>query len=328
MIGKYFRYGVYLLREFRWPIGVLTALILGGGALLSATLPIPYAKACHVVFMLCLAEPTIDFPELWYDEILFFVVPVIGLGAIADSFVRLGYLIFSSKRKLQEWWIMEASVLRNHIVLVGLGKSGLRIARELREVRETFVAIEKDPEGEFVSELQEQDVPVIFGDARHRKVLEKANVEHARAIILATDDDLANFDAALTAREVKPDIKVVMRLFDDTLARKVTKAFDLKAISVSQVAAPAFVAAATDRNVFHAFELDGRLIHVADIKAKGIAGRRIADIQHAYDVSVVMHKSPRMTDYAPHHDRPIEPGDVLVVMAELDRIHKVEEANR
>lgn len=328
MIGKYFRYGVYLLREFRWPIGVLTGMILGGGLLLHLTLPIPFGKACHAVFMLCLAEPTIDFPDLWYDELLFFLVPIIGLGAIADSFVRLGYLIFSSKRKLQEWWIMEASILRNHIILVGLGKAGLRIARELQMLKEPFVAVELDPEGEFVHELQDEDVPVIFGDARQKKVLEKAGLAHARAIILATDDDLANLDAALTAREVKPEVKVVMRLFDDTLARKVTKAFDLKAISISQVSAPAFVAAATDRHVLHAFELDGKMIHVADLRAQRLAGRRIADIQHEYDVSIVMHKSPRMTDYNPHHDQPIEAGDMLVVMAPLEKIHKMEAANR
>jgi hypothetical protein len=29
-------------------------------------------------------------------------MPIIGLGAVADSVVRLGYLVFSRKRKLQE----------------------------------------------------------------------------------------------------------------------------------------------------------------------------------------------------------------------------------
>lgn len=328
MIGKYFRYGVFLLREFRWPIGVLSAMILGGGILLQSTLDISYGKACYTVFMLALGQPTIDFPDAWYDQILFFAVPVVGLGAIADSFVRLGYLIFSSKRKLQEWWIMEASILRNHIILVGVGKAGLRIGRELQQLKEPFVAIERDPEGEFVQELLDDGIPVIFGDARQKKVLEKANLEHARAIILATDDDLANLDAALTAREVKPDVKVVMRLFDDTLARKVTKAFDLKAISISQVSAPAFVAAATDRHVLHAFELDGQMIHVADLRAQRLSGRKIDDIQHEYDVSIVMHKSAKMTDYAPHHENPIEAGDMIVVMAPLEKIHRMEAANR
>ncbi len=326
--AKVVRYALYLFREFRWPLLVLTLLILGGGVQLALSLHLPFNKACWVVFMLMLAQPPIDFPSHWYNQILFFAVPLIALGAIADSVVRLGYLIFSSKRKLQEWWIMEASLQRNHIVLCGVGKVGIVIAKELLLLKEPFVAVEKDPEGEFVPELLDANVPVIFGDLRHKKTLERANVAAARAILLATDDDLANLDAALTAREIKPEIKVVMRLFDDTLARKFTSAFQLSAISTSQVSAPAFVAAATGRSVLHAFQIDGQMIHVADLKADRLAGRKIADLEKEFDVSVVLHRSSRVTDFNPHHDRPLAPGDTLIVMAPMEKIRRMEEANR
>jgi len=326
---KVARYGAFLAREFRWPLLVIAVLILGGGLQLHLSMDrMDYPKACYTVFMLVLAQPPDDFPNRWYNWILWFAVPILGLGAIADSVVRLGYLIFSSKRKLQEWWIMDASTYRNHVVLCGLGKAGYRIARELLLVKEPFVAIERDAEAEFVQELQDGNVPVIVGDARLRKTLEKAHVEAAKAIILATDDDLANLDAALTAREIKPEIKVVMRLFDDTLATKVTSAFNLTAISISQVSAPAFVAAATGRSVLHAFQLDGQLMHVADLKAARLAGRKIPDVEREYEVSVILHKSPRLTDYNPQHDLPLQPGDTLILMAPMENVRKVEEANR
>src|SRR6185295_16072062 len=257
----------YMLKEFRWPLVVFGALVILGGALVSKTMSIPYGKACFGVYMLIFVQPNLEWPEhQWYNQLLFFIIPIVGLGAVADSVVRLGYLIFARKRKLQEWWIMEASTYRNHIVLCGLGRVGYRIAHELLEAKESVIAIEKDPEAMFVEEMQDVGVPVLIGEARLKKNLLLANIEHARAIILATDDDLTNLDSALTAREIKPEIKVVLRLFDETLATKVASQFRMPVISTSQVAAPAFVAAVTGRSVHQAVQFDGQTIHLADLK--------------------------------------------------------------
>jgi hypothetical protein len=51
------------------------------------------------------------------------------------------------------------------------------------------------------------------------------NVKAASAIVCATDDDLANLNIALDARRFKPDIRVVIRLFDDDLVAKVRDTF-------------------------------------------------------------------------------------------------------
>ena len=138
---------------------------------------------------------------------------------------------------------MEASTYRNHVVLCGLGRVGYRIVLDLLAAGQQVVAIEKSPDSVFIEEIQGLDVPVLIGDSRLKKNLQLANLEQARAIILATNDDLANLDAALTARDMKPDIKVVLRLFDDTLATKVASQFNMPVISTSAVSAPAFVAA-------------------------------------------------------------------------------------
>ncbi len=327
--AKLTRYGLYILREFRWPLVVLTGLVLLGGSLFSRTLPdLPYGKACYTVFMLVFVQPTIDFPSQWYNQVLFFLIPVVGLGAVADSVVRLGYLIFSSKRKLQEWWIMEASTYRNHIVLCGLGRVGYRVARELLALREPFVALERNRESLFVEEIQDAGVPVLIGEARLRKNLELAGAAHARAIILVTDDDLANLDAALTAREIKPEIRVVLRLFDDTLANRVAGSFKLPAISTSQVSAPAFVAVATGRAVFHSFQLDGQTFHVADVQVCRLAARSVAQAQREFEVSVVLHRRAGSASLAPNPEQELHTGDIIVVAAPVERIRALEDANR
>ncbi|HLF94419.1 MAG TPA: NAD-binding protein [Planctomycetota bacterium] len=326
--AKLARYALYIQKEFRSPLAVFGGLVLVGGLLFSRTLGLPYGKACWGVFMLIFVQPVLEFPDRWYNQALFFLIPIAGLGAVADSVVRLGYLIFSSKRKLQEWWIMEASTCRDHFVLCGLGRVGYRIARELLALKESVVVIEKNRESALVEEMQDAGVPVLFGEARLRKNLELAGVAHARAVILATDDDLANLDAALTARELNPAIRVVMRLFDDTLATKVATSFNLPAISTSQVSAPAFVAAATGRSVMQSFQLDGRTIHVVDVPVDRLAARTIAQVQSEFDVSVVLHKGSGESDLNPHHDRPLRKGDIIVVVAPMEKVRTVEAANR
>ena len=71
-------------------------------------------------------------------------------------------------------------------------------------------------------------------------------------MIVTTSDDLTNLDAAITARDLNATARIVIRLFDETLATKVAGAFAMPTISTSQVAAPAFIAAATGRKVYQA----------------------------------------------------------------------------
>jgi Trk K+ transport system NAD-binding subunit len=287
-----------------------------------------FGKACFGVYMLIFVQPNLEWPQQWYNQLLFFVIPVIGLGAVADSVVRLGYLIFARKRKLQEWWIMEASTCRNHIVLCGLGRVGFRIAQELLSAKELVVAIEKDEDSVFVEELQDLDVPVLIGDARLKKNMELANLEHAKAVICATNDDLANLDAALTAREIRPDIRVALRLFDETLATKVASQFRMPVISTSQVSAPAFVAAVTGRSVHQCFQLDGQTIHVADLKVRRLPPQSVAALQKQFGVSVVLHRGKEGSAGLPSPEANIERGDTIVVAAPIEKMHQLEEANR
>jgi len=327
-VTKIARYGIYVLKEFRWPLGVFTALVLLGGSLFSRTLGLPFGEACWSVFMLIFVQPTLKFPDRWFDQLLFFVIPIVGLGAVADSVVRLGYVVFTSKRKLQEWWIMEASTCRNHVVLCGLGRVGYRIARELLALKEPVVVIEKNRESPFVEEMQDAGVPVLFGEARLKKNLELANIAAARAIICATDDDLANLDAAFMAQELRPDIRVVMRMFDDTLANRVARSAKMTAISSAMVSAPAFVAAATGRCVLQSFQLDGQTIQVVDETVDRLAAKTIAQVQKEFDVTIVLHKSAGAADLNPNHDRPLGKGDIIVVVAPKEKIQRVEDSNR
>ena len=95
-------------------------------------------------------ESSLDFPDEWYLQPLFFLFPIVGLGAVADSVIRLAFLMFTRKQNQPEWNRMLASLCRNHVVVVGVGRVGYQVIKELLELRETVVAIEKASEAELL----------------------------------------------------------------------------------------------------------------------------------------------------------------------------------
>ncbi len=321
----YLRFVRYLLWEFRWPVLVFVGLVLGGGWALRCGYgsdPLSYARACHAVFLMIFLESSLDFPDEWYLQPLFFLLPVFGLGAIADSLIRLAILMFNRKQNLPEWNRMLAALCRNHFVVIGVGKVGYQVILGLHEMRESIVAIEMSAGSPFLGELFDMGIPVIQGNGRMVSVLEQAGVRRARAVIVSTSDDLTNLDAAITARELNPEARIVLRLFDETLATKVAGAFAMPTISTSQVAAPAFIAAATGRKVYHPLQLADQQVHLTDMvvcPTGRLVGRNVGELQADRRINVVMHQSRRtgIVNVNPDGEIVLAADDTLLVIAPM-----------
>jgi voltage-gated potassium channel len=336
-INTLVRYLLFVLHKFRWSVGIFWGLVLVGGLIVHLFYHadgrrIDFGEACWGVFLLVFGEAYLSFPDEWFLRPLFFAVPVIGLAALADSLVRLGYLLFTRKHNLPEWHRMVASLNRDHVIVVGLGKVGYQIVRELLDLRESVVAVERlDVVSGLVDELVEIGVPVVRGDGRSAKTLEAAGMARARGVVLSTSDDLTNLDAALVARDLNPAARVVLRLFDESLARKVEGAFHLPAISTARVAAPTFAAAATGRKVYQEFTLGDEKLHLVDVTVCDggrLAGRTVGEIQRELNVNLVMHRGPNGVHVNPGHDQIVTNGDVILVIARLEKLLELEAVNR
>jgi Trk K+ transport system NAD-binding subunit len=332
-VATHVRYWLFLLWEFRWPLGVFAALVLGGGLALHhfyGREQVSYGRAFYAVFLMIFLESGLDFPDEWYLQPLFFLVPVVGLGALADSVVRLAYLMFTKKQRLPEWQRIMASLYRNHVVVVGISRVGLQVVRGLIELDERVVAVEQEGEAPLLEEVYDLGVPVVRGNVRSAKTLTQAGVPHATAVVLATGEDLWNIDAALTARDLNPHARIVLRLFDESLAAKVTGAFAMPTISTAHVSAPAFIAAATGRKVYQEFALAGRLVHLTDLVIApdgALAGKTIGEIQADTEANVVMHQGPRGLDLNPQPSAVLSPGDTILVIAPVGRLVALEALN-
>lgn len=146
-----------------------------------------------------------------------------------------------------------------HIIIGGYDHLGRRIAAELSARGYQVVIIE-------LTGSDSLTVPVggrlIIGDMRDAEVLRAAQVETAHCLLAVTGDDRTNLETALAAREIAPDIRVIVRLFDQTLGRGIENTFKVQALSASFLAQPAYIAAAADNAVMASFDVDGQQLNI------------------------------------------------------------------
>ena len=123
----------------------------------------------------------------------------------------------------------------------GLGNVGKRVVDNLLVFGEDVVCIETNENSKFISDMEKFHVPVIIADASRTASLEKANISKAKALMAMTDNDLNNLETALTARELNPGIRIVMRMFDQALADKIKDSLGIDSVySTSALSAPVF----------------------------------------------------------------------------------------
>ena len=150
-----------------------------------------------------------------------------------------------------------ASTFTNHIVLIGLGHLGFRVMKILHEMGQELVVITVDPDPNLVESARSMDVPVIEGDGTRESILDNASIRRARSIILCTQNDSLNLQMALKARSLKPDIEVVIRIFDDDFAGSLQRQFGFRALSATGMAAPVFASSASSIDITAPITIEG-----------------------------------------------------------------------
>ncbi|MCT9076907.1 NAD-binding protein [Streptomyces fulvoviolaceus] len=166
--------------------------------------------------------------------------------------------------------------LSGHVVLLGLGKIGTRVLTRLRELHIPVVCVESDPEARGLATARRLRVPVVLGDVTQEGVLEAAKVHRADALLAVTSADTTNLEAVLYARAVRPDLRVVLRLYDDDFATAVYRTLraahpgaSTRSRSVSHLAAPAFAGAMMGRQILGAIPVERRVLLFAAVDVGG-----------------------------------------------------------
>jgi len=278
----------------------------------------------YETWRLILGEMPEELPRSRILQALLFLIPIIGLTVIVEGIVDFAWILRDRRRYERGWCLMMAASMKDHIVLVGLGKVGVRTYNLLHGLGEQVVVIERNPQNPFLDEVRRNGDPLLVGDGRRDELLHEANIEKARSIIVATDDDLANLEISLDARRLRPGIRVVLRMFDQTMADKIAEGFDIHlAISTAAIAAPNFAMASIDPTIVSSFVLDGRLIVMLrwTVHEGGpLHGKTVGELQEQLGFGVAQHTRQGQHCLFPGGATQLTDGDEILVQGPYEEL--------
>lgn len=321
-----------LMNEFRSPLILFTVAVIGGGFLYTAIADVvgkpvqSLAAAIFIVLTAAFLQPVGEFPEHIGLQLFHFLMPVVGIIILAQGLADFGSLLFNRRARNKEWEMAVASTMNNHIVLVGLGHLGYRIAQKLHEMGKNVVIIELKATQHTVSAAREMGIPVIEEDGRNATALEGANIKDAQTIILASQNDAMNLQIALKARSLNPTIQVVIRIFDEDFAHALQDQFGFTAMSATEMAAPVFAAAAAGADVTNPISIEGQQLSLARMTiaaASLLANKTVGYVEDNYHLNIILLRHDHNSEMHPTDTRPLHAGDTLAVLGGPEQLRKL-----
>lgn len=137
------------------------------------------------------------------------------------------------RRTLGRMTRSDLDLLENHVVVLGHGDLTESIVDELDGGDVAFVVVM--PTGDRAAELTEQGYSVLTGDPTDEEPMQRAGLDDARAVVVATEDDAADALAVLTARELEPEVPIVAAASDADNVEKLRRAGATTVISPSRI---------------------------------------------------------------------------------------------
>jgi Trk K+ transport system NAD-binding subunit len=208
-----------------------------------------------------------------------------------------------------------------HVIVVGLGNVGTAVTGQLHDLGFDVVCVDNRPDAPGIGMARQLGLPVVIGDAFREDTLRAAHLDTCLALVSVTSQDVVNLETALTARSLRDDLRVVLRLADDDLAERLQKTIgNITSRSVPYLAAPAFATAMLEHQVLRTIAVGRHVLLIADIQVgdqAGLAGSSIADTEQDGQARVLaLAVGGRTTlDWSPRRGQPLAAGDRLVVLA-------------
>jgi Trk K+ transport system NAD-binding subunit len=129
--------------------------------------------------------------------------------------------------------------MKPRIIVCGLGRTGYKIFRLLREQGALVVGIHWKPvAGENITNI-------IVGELQAASTLEAAGITEAHTLVIATSDDAVNLSIMMQARVLNPQIRIINRFYNTNLGERLDQTLSNHlSMSVVGLAAPVFTFAA------------------------------------------------------------------------------------
>jgi hypothetical protein len=135
-------------------------------------------------------------PVPWELEIARFALPALAAYTVIQALA----ILFREQTQVVRLWF-----IHDHVVICGLSRKGLLLAKNLIAQGQKVVVIELDEGNDSIEQLRVRGAIVLTGDATDRGILRRASVQRAKYLIAVCEDDGINAEIAVQAQNLIAD---------------------------------------------------------------------------------------------------------------------------
>jgi voltage-gated potassium channel len=294
------------------------------------------------LYMTVITVATVGYGEVHplsaQGEIFTIVLVVTGVGGIAFSIATLAdFMLEGHLRELMEGRRMTKRIaeLRDHYIVIGLGRVGSVVCSTLHEQGVPFVVVDRCDE--CMEMAEDSGWLYVQGDATNEDVLEEAGVRHAKGLVTALDTDADNLFVALSARGMNADLFIVARSTSLASESKILRSGADRVITPNVIGGRRMASSLLDPLVadyldivMHSAEIEYRIEGISISSASGAVGRPLKDSAQwndsgAYLLAV---STAGEIDGSPSGERVLNAGDELVAFGTAAQLQALAELLR
>ena len=226
----------------------------------------------------------------------------------------------------------ELSKLKNHYIICGAGRVGRTAAREFVKNKIQCLIIEID--AARAEWAEKEGIPVVVGTGTTEQVLEQARIGEAQGLVAAVTSDADNLYIVLTARGMRPDLKIIARAAEEEAISKMKRAGATDVVSpynfVGHRIAQMFLNPHMIDFVDTAFGTDQMGLKVEEVEVSRdsfLAGKTLSDCnvrQKTGAMVLALKKADGTMQFNPAPDSVIESGDHLIVVGGSSHLQKLD----
>lgn len=253
-------------------------------------------------------------------------------ATMTTFFVEGAFSQISKRRKMQK----RIDALNRHIIVCGLGNTGIHVVKELMVTRWPVMVVDKDLEilKKSAEELAELGQLVwLHGDALEDKTLEQAGIGRAYGVVCSLPSDKDNVFLTLTARQMNPALRIVSRAIDTHTAARMKIAGADSVVSTNFIGGMRLASEMVRPHVTQFLDLmlrdKEKNLRVEELEVTPVSGldgvslgdARLREERHLLVLAV------KTTDggyeYGPGADYVLHIGVVLLVMGDPDSVARL-----
>ena len=221
------------------------------------------------------------------------------------------------KRKMEK----RISKMEDHYVICGSGRVGSNIASELFHTDRPFVLSDQDEARLSALPVELKGHAMLAGDCTDDDFLMTLGVDRARGVFVTTGDDNTNLVICLTARQMNPTCRIVVKIIDLNHAAKVKRAGADRIISPNYIGGLRMASEMIRPSVTSFLDEMTRSsrenFRIEEVEvSKSFSGKSLSELKMSdcKNTLILAVKSPDQCEYIPDQKQELNSGDKLIIM--------------